>query len=73
MNGNEVLKLLQGDAATRGVPVIALTANAMPRDIADSVAAGFFRYLTKPVNIGEFFNVTDSALAAPRDSFRSNN
>jgi CheY-like chemotaxis protein len=72
IDGIEALKLLRNDALTKDIPVIALTANAMPRDVADSVAAGFFRYLTKPIDIDQFFNVTDSALAA-RGSVRSNN
>jgi signal transduction histidine kinase/ActR/RegA family two-component response regulator len=70
--GSEALKLLQEDTFTRDIPVIALTANAMPSDIADSIAAGFYQYLTKPIDIEEFFKATDGALAVTHESFRSN-
>jgi signal transduction histidine kinase/ActR/RegA family two-component response regulator len=70
--GSEALKLLQKDPLTRDIPVIALTANAMPGDIADSIAAGFYQYLTKPIDIEEFFKATDGALAITYESFRSN-
>jgi signal transduction histidine kinase/CheY-like chemotaxis protein len=69
--GSEALNLLRKDPVTRDIPVIALTANAMPREKADSIAAGFYRYLTKPIDIEEFFNVTDSALATAQETFRS--
>ena len=58
-----------GHAARRSadpahIPVIALTANAMPRDIEARPGAGFFRYLTKPIDIAEFNEAIDSALAS---------
>ncbi len=43
--------------------MIALSANAMPADIKKGLAAGFFRYLTKPIKVGEFMDTLDSALA----------
>jgi CheY-like chemotaxis protein len=42
--------------------VIALSANAMPRDIEKGLQAGFFRYLTKPIKIHEFMETLDVAL-----------
>lgn len=62
MSGNEALIVLRNDPKTAHIPVIALTANAMPRDVAKSIAFGFFRYLTKPINIDDFFEALDSAL-----------
>ncbi len=62
MSGIEALKVLRNDTATRHIPVIALSANAMPSDIAKGLAAGFFRYLTKPIKINEFMKALDSAL-----------
>ena len=44
------------------VPVIAISANAMPVDVANGLKAGFFRYLTKPINVNEFMAVLDLAL-----------
>ena len=62
MSGNEAMALLRVDAATRDIPVIALSANAMPRDVAQSQKAGFMCYLTKPLNIDEFSAALDAAL-----------
>jgi CheY-like chemotaxis protein len=45
------------------MPVIALSANAMPGDIERGLAAGFFRYLTKPIKVNEFMDTLDGALA----------
>jgi len=42
--------------------VIALSANAMPHDIEKGMAAGFFRYLTKPIKVKEFMDTLDMAL-----------
>ena len=44
------------------MPVIAISANAMPVDVANGLKAGFFRYLTKPINVNEFMAVLDLAL-----------
>ena len=46
----------------RHIPVIALSANAMPRDIEKGLEAGFFRYLTKPIKVNEFMEALDVAL-----------
>jgi len=62
INGLEAMKILSADPATAHIPVIALSANAMPRDIENGLAAGFFYYLTKPIKINEFLSVLDKAL-----------
>ena len=53
------------DPATAHIPVIALSANAMPRDIEKGLEAGFFHYLTKPIKVAEFMDTLDLALNAP--------
>ncbi|MBQ5961388.1 ATP-binding protein [Massilia sp. ZL223] len=63
MSGIEVLRQLRTDPETAAIPVIALTANAMPRDIERGIAAGFHRYLTKPIDIDKFTEAIDSTLA----------
>jgi len=63
MSGFEVLRQLGADPETAQIPVIALTANAMPRDIERGVAAGFHRYLTKPIDIEKFAEAINSTLA----------
>ena len=62
LDGNDVLRFLGQAPATARIPVIALTANAMPDDIAKGLEAGFFRYLTKPIKIDEFMATLDVAL-----------
>ena len=51
LNGYEILKALQNNSETKNIPTIALSANAMPADITKGNEAGFFQYLTKPINI----------------------
>jgi PAS domain S-box-containing protein len=62
IGGIEALKILREDAATAHIPVVALSANAMPRDIEKGLHAGFFRYLTKPIILNELMNTIESAL-----------
>ena len=64
MDGYQVLEVFKADAALRGIPVVAVTANAMPRDIERGKAAGFADYLTKPLIIHQFLKVVDAQLAA---------
>ncbi len=63
ISGIEALKILREDPATAHIPVVALSANAMPRDIEKGLQAGFFRYLTKPIKVHEFMETLDVALA----------
>jgi PAS domain S-box-containing protein len=66
ISGLEALKILISDPATAPIPVVALSANAMPHDIAKGLEAGFFRYLTKPIKINELMAALDLALNTPR-------
>jgi PAS domain S-box-containing protein len=62
ISGLEALKLLRADPSTAHIPVIALSANAVPRDIERALKAGFFNYLTKPIKVDEFTAALDAAL-----------
>ncbi len=62
INGFEALKILRADPVTTHIPVIAISANAMPRDIERGMKAGFFRYITKPIRVDEFMQALDLAL-----------
>jgi PAS domain S-box-containing protein len=64
ITGYEVLTLLRADPAMTHIPVIAVSANAMPRDIARGMEAGFRRYLTKPIQVVEFMEAIDEALCS---------
>ncbi len=62
ISGFEALRILREDPATAHIPVVALSANAMPRDVEKGLQAGFFRYLTKPIKVNEFMDTLDVAL-----------
>nr|WP_309682775.1 PAS domain S-box protein [Polaromonas sp.] len=62
ISGIKALKILTETPATAHIPVVALSANAMPHDIERGLEAGFFRYLTKPIKINEFMATLDEAL-----------
>ena len=66
ISGLQVLKLLALDAVTAHIPVIALSANAMPHDIAAGFESGFFDYLTKPIRIEALLHTLEEALDRPR-------
>jgi len=63
MSGIEVLRQLRADPATSRIPVFALSANAMQRDIERGREAGFNRYLTKPIEIDKFTDAINSTLS----------
>jgi len=62
ITGLEAMKILRADPATAHIPIIALSANAVPRDIEKALEAGFFNYLTKPIRVNQFMDALDAAL-----------
>jgi CheY-like chemotaxis protein len=66
ISGIEALKILRDDPLTAHIPVLALSANAMSHDIGSGLAAGFFRYITKPIKIDPFMEAVDLALESAR-------
>ena len=73
ISGIQALKILRENPATAHIPVVAISANAMPRDIEKGLEAGFFRYLTKPIKVNEFMDALDMALEfAKTESARAN-
>jgi len=62
ISGIKALKILREDPVTAHIPIVALSANAMPRDIAKGIEAGFFRYLTKPIKVDDFMETLKVAL-----------
>jgi len=63
MSGIDAMQMLGADAQTAHIPVVALSANAIPSDVENGLEAGFFRYLTKPIKVDEFVRTLDLALA----------
>ena len=66
ISGIRALKLLREDPLTRHIPVVAISANAMPHDIRKGLEAGFFQYLTKPIRVDAFMKALDVALEASK-------
>ncbi len=62
MNGFEVLKELQQREETSNTPVIAVSANAMPKDIKKGMNAGFIEYITKPIDLKSLLQAVESVL-----------
>ena len=70
MDGYEVLRRLRADPVSRAVPVIAVSANAMPADVDRGIAAGFADYLTKPLDMRRLIASVESVIARPSFSAR---
>lgn len=66
MSGYQLLEIMKAEAGLRHIPVMAITANAMPRDIARGKAAGFQGYLTKPLKIDDFYAAIEPLLASQK-------
>ena len=62
ISGLEAMKILRADPATAHIPIVALSANAVPHDIEKALQAGFFGYLTKPIKVTQFMETLDKAL-----------
>ena len=63
MSGIEAMKILRDDLAMAHIPIIALSANAMPHDVKKGMEAGFFNYVTKPIDVKQFMVALDAALS----------
>jgi len=59
MSGVDAVKLLKSSPETRHIPVIAVSAAAMSKDIEVGIDAGFDQYVTKPFNIPELLETID--------------
>ena len=64
ISGMGAMRVLASDARTAHIPVIALSANAMPRDVVKGLEAGFLRYLTKPIKIDALMEALNHAFDA---------
>lgn len=62
MSGFQVLARIRENEETRSLPVVAVSANAMPSDIQAGREAGFDEYITKPIQIDSFFKTIDQIL-----------
>ena len=68
IDGTVALERLRADPATSEIPVIALTASAMPDERDEIMAAGFDGYETKPIGVKRLEEVVREGLAVRRGS-----
>lgn len=68
LHGTEVLKELRADPRTENVPVIVVSADAMPRQMQLLLAAGASAYLTKPIDIRDLLDHIDEMLGVTSSS-----
>jgi two-component system cell cycle response regulator DivK len=66
MNGIEALGKLRADPETKAIPVFAFTASVMPQDRKQITSAGFDGFLSKPINLKEFLDTINAAMAAKK-------
>ena len=62
MNGMEALKVLRADAATAGIPVVAITASVMTQDRQQIMDTGFNGFIEKPINLKEFLATVQASV-----------
>ncbi|BAU28809.1 Cache sensor hybrid histidine kinase [Aneurinibacillus soli] len=62
MNGYEALRRLRAYPNTKHIPVVAISAHAMPREVARGKAAGFAEYITKPLHLPDFLTTMEKLL-----------
>jgi CheY-like chemotaxis protein len=64
MNGLEAIRLLKQDNLTKRIPIVALTANAMPGEEEKALQGGSVGYITKPINTRQFASQVADYLSA---------
>jgi CheY-like chemotaxis protein len=63
-SGHDILRQLKSDPASNGIPVVVVSADATPRQIARALESGAANYLTKPIEVRQFLQVLDDLLYA---------
>ncbi len=67
VGGEEVLRALRDDPVTATIPVVIISADAMPRQVQRLLSAGATAYLTKPIDVRQLLELVDRALATGAD------
>ena len=63
VGGEEILRALRDDPLTATIPVVIVSADAMPRQVQRLLSAGATAYLTKPIDVRQLLELVDRALA----------
>ena len=67
VDGLDLLVQLKADPGTAAIPVVVVSADALPSRVKSALDAGAERYLTKPVNVADVLKLVDELLE-PRDT-----
>ena len=63
IDGIEAFRRIRGEASTAHIPIVAVTASAMPEEAKKMKDAGFDGFQTKPINVKEFVQAVAAALS----------
>jgi two-component system, cell cycle response regulator DivK len=63
IDGIEAFHRIRGDASTAHIPIVAVTASAMPEEAKKMKDAGFDGFQTKPINVKEFVQVVAAVIS----------
>ena len=63
-----MLRRLKAEPATRAIPCVALSANAMREDIERGLASGFADYWTKPIDFAVFIAALERRFPGQRSA-----
>ena len=72
ISGIEAMKIIHANPVTAHIPVVALSANAMPADIERGLKAGFYSYITKPIKVTELMEAVHLALEYAKNNCNKN-
>ena len=64
IDGIETFRRVRGEASTAHIPIVAVTASAMPEDAKKMMDAGFDGFQTKPLNVKQFMQAVDDLFSA---------
>jgi len=73
INGIEAMELLLNDPLTANIPIVALSAGAMPNNIFKGMEAGLFRYICKPFALDVLIGAIDESLEFRKSRLASTN
>jgi len=66
LSGRDAMRVLRADPSTAAIPVIAVSAAAMPDMVSSGLSQGYFRYLVKPYDLVDLTDAVDAAIDASR-------
>ncbi len=64
IDGIETFRQIRGETSTAHIPIVAVTASAMPEEAKKMMDAGFDGFQTKPLNVKQFMQAVDDLFSA---------